>query len=128
MKRLLIFMMALLPVVGIYAKQEKKTVLFYVDIHCQGCCDKIMKNIAFEPGVKDIECNIEKKTVKVTYDANKTDVPTLQKAFAKIGKPATTNPPKAKKKLTPQQGRQLQNKESLSRRLTASTRSRLSGL
>ncbi|MBO5552646.1 MAG: cation transporter [Paludibacteraceae bacterium] len=99
MKRLLIFMMALLPVVGIYAKQDKKTVLFYVDIHCQGCCDKIMKNIAFEPGVKDIECNIEKKTVKVTYDANKTDVPTLQKAFAKIGKPATTNPPKAKKEV-----------------------------
>lgn len=97
MKRLLILMMAVLPMIGIYAKPNKQTVTLYVDIHCQGCCDKIMKNIAFEPGVKDLQCHLDKKTVTVTYDANKTDVPTLQKAFAKIGKPATTTPPKKDK-------------------------------
>ncbi len=70
------------------AKPDKQVVVLSCDIHCQGCCDKIMKNIAFEKGVKDIVCNLEEKTVTVTYDANKTNVPTLLKAFDKIGKPA----------------------------------------
>ena len=70
------------------AKPDKQVVVLSCDLHCQGCCDKIMKNIAFEKGVKDIVCNIEEKTVTVTYDANKTNVPTLLKAFDKIGKPA----------------------------------------
>lgn len=74
------------------AKADKKQVTLYVDIHCQGCIDKIMSNIAYEKGVKDIQCDLQKKTVVVTYNANKTDVPTLQKAFAKIGKPATVAP------------------------------------
>jgi hypothetical protein len=39
---------------------------------------------------------MEAQTVTVTYDANKTDVPALQKAFAKIGKPATTTAPEHK--------------------------------
>ena len=70
------------------AKTDKQTVVLSCDLHCQGCCDKIMKNIAFEKGVKDIVCDLPGKTVTVTYDANKTDVETLLKAFAKIGKPA----------------------------------------
>ena len=89
MKRLLILFMALLPVVGVMAvKPDKQVVVLSCDIHCQGCCDKIMKNIAFEKGVKDIVCDLKTKTVAVTYDANKTDIPTLLKAFEKIGKPA----------------------------------------
>ena len=70
------------------AKPNKQVVVLSVDIHCQGCIDKIMKNIAFEKGVKDIVCDLDTKTVKVTYDANKTDVPTLLTAFEKIRKPA----------------------------------------
>ena len=70
------------------AKADKQVVVLSCDLHCQGCCDKIMKNIAFEKGVKDIVCDLKTKTVTVTYDANKTDVPTLLKAFDKIGKPA----------------------------------------
>lgn len=70
------------------AKPNKQTVVLSCDLHCQGCCDKIMKNIAYEKGVKDIVCDLKEKTVTVTYDANKTDVPTLLEAFRKIGKPA----------------------------------------
>ena len=70
------------------AKADKQTVVLSCDLHCQGCCDKIMKNIAFEKGVKDLVCDLQGKTVTVTYDAKKTDVETLLKAFAKIGKPA----------------------------------------
>lgn len=88
MKRILIFLMALLPIVGVMAKTDKQVVVLSCDLHCQGCCDKIMKNIAYEKGVKDIVCDLKTKTVTVTYDANKTDVPTLLKAFEEIGKPA----------------------------------------
>lgn len=96
MKRLMLLLLALISMATTstvaYAKADKQVVVFYVDLHCQGCCDKVMKNIAFEKGVKDIVCDLQTKTVTVSYDANKTDIPTLQKAFAKIGKPATTQP------------------------------------
>ena len=89
MRRLFIILMALLPIVGVMAaKPDKQVVVLSCDLHCQACCDKIMKNIAFEKGVKDLVCDLKKKTVTVTYDANKTDVPTLLKVFDKIGKPA----------------------------------------
>ena len=78
------------------AKPNKQKVVLYVDLHCQDCCNKILKNIPFDKdlknGVKDLVFDLEAKTVTVTYDANKTDVPAIQKAFAKIGKPATTTP------------------------------------
>ena len=70
-------------------KSSKQTVLLNCDLHCQGCCDKIMKNIAFEKGVKDIVCDVDTKTVAVTFDTRKTDLETLLAAFARIGKPAT---------------------------------------
>ena len=96
MKRLLIILLALLPM-ELAAKPNKQVVVLSCDIHCQGCCDKIMKNIAFEKGVKDIVCDLKTKTVTVTYDANKTDIPTLLKAFEKIGKPAKVKDDRAPK-------------------------------
>lgn len=90
-KYILLFVCILYSVLGtpLFAKANKQVVVLSCDIHCQGCCDKIMKNIAFEKGVKDLVCDLDTKTVTVTYDANKTDVPTLLKAFDKIHKPAT---------------------------------------
>ena len=92
MRRLIIWLAAMMLLFTIVdeaaAKANKQTVVFYVNIHCQGCIDKIYKTIAFEKGVKDLKCDLNKKMVEVTYDANKTDVPTLQKAFKAIGKPA----------------------------------------
>lgn len=87
-KKSLILLLALLPLVA-FAKADKQVVVLACDIHCQGCCDKIMKNIAFEKGVKDLVCDLDTKTVTVTYDANKTDIPALLNAFDKIGKHAT---------------------------------------
>ncbi len=69
-------------------KSNRQTVLLSCDLHCQGCCDKIMKNIAFEKGVKDIVCDLDTKTVAVTFDTRKTNLETLLAAFARIGKPA----------------------------------------
>lgn len=70
-------------------QSNKRTVVLHCELNCQGCCDKIMKNIAWEKGVKDLVCDLRKKTVTVTYDTRKTDLETLLKAFEKIGKPAT---------------------------------------
>lgn len=86
---------------SIMAKTDKQTVLLSCDLHCQGCCDKIMKNIAYEKGVKDIACDLKTKTVTVTFDAQKTDVETLLKAFEKIGKPATVKALPAPEKEAP---------------------------
>ena len=88
-KYLLSLFFALCSIWLFAAKADKQVVVLSVDLHCQACCDKIMKNIAFEKGVKDIVCDLPSKTVTVTFDANKTDVPTLLKAFEKINKPAT---------------------------------------
>ena len=104
MKRIIILLMAILPMAYMLstaeAKPNKQTVVLYVHLHCQDCCDKILKNIPFDKelknGVKDLVFDLEAQTVTVTYDANKTDVPALQKAFAKIGKPATTTAPEHK--------------------------------
>ena len=84
----------------VFAANKQKVVLA-CDLHCQGCCDKIMKNIAYEKGVKDLVCDLKSKTVTVTYDADKTNVPTLLKAFEKIGKPAKVKESKVSPKETP---------------------------
>ena len=81
---------------------NKQKVILSCDLHCQGCCDKIMKNIAFEKGVKDIVCDLKSKTVTVTYDADKTDIPSLIKAFEKIGKPAKVKSEESSKKEIPE--------------------------
>lgn len=102
MKRLVIFLLAIMPMAFCLstaeAKPNKQTVVLYVDLHCQDCCNKILKNIPYDKdlkgGLKDIVFDLQAKTATVTYDANKTNVPTIQKAFAKIGKPATTEAPK----------------------------------
>ena len=91
-------LIALLPLVGLAAKTDKQVVVLTCDLHCQGCCDKVMKNIAYEKGVKDLVCDLKTKTVTVTYDAAKTDVPALLKAFEKIGKPAKVKEPEKQAK------------------------------
>ncbi|MCR5050717.1 MAG: heavy-metal-associated domain-containing protein [Paludibacteraceae bacterium] len=89
MKRIITILMAVvLSLMTVNAKPNTQTVVVTCELRCQGCCDKVMKNIAFEKGVKDLVCDLKQKTVTIKYDANKTDVPTLLKAFEKIGKPA----------------------------------------
>lgn len=66
-------------------ESNKKTVLFDVYMHCESCKNKIEKNIAFEKGVKNLDINLEKQTVSITYDGRKTDVEKLQEAFKKLG-------------------------------------------
>lgn len=91
MKHILLLLSCLILSVGtLQAKNDyKETVVLSCNLHCQGCCDKIMKNIAYEKGVKDLQFDLKNKTVTLTFDKRKTDLPTLLKAFEKLGKPAT---------------------------------------
>lgn len=89
MKKSLLSLFFIMCALTLSAKPNRQIVILSCNLHCQGCCDKVMKNIAFEKGVKDIQCDLSAKEVTVTFDANKTDVPTLLNAFEKIGKPAT---------------------------------------
>lgn len=88
MKHYVTLCIALMLSVSLWAKSERETVIFDVDIHCQNCITKVEKNIAFEPGVKDLSCNLDDKTVTVTFDPAKTNTQRLIKAFAKINKHA----------------------------------------
>ncbi|MBP5549335.1 MAG: heavy-metal-associated domain-containing protein [Bacteroidales bacterium] len=63
----------------------KRTVLYRASIECKSCKTKILDNIAFEKGVKDVVVNLPEKTVKIVFDEAKTDTLTLAKAIRKLG-------------------------------------------
>ena len=50
---------------------------------------KIKGNLRFEKGVKQIECDIPKQTVTITYDAEKTNPEAIMQSFGKFGYKAT---------------------------------------
>lgn len=91
MKRIYTLLFAVIMAVTVFAKAQRSTVVFDVDLHCQGCVEKIEKNIAFEKGVKDLRCDLKSRTVVVVYDPAKTNVAMLQDAFARLKKTATVN-------------------------------------
>ena len=100
MKKLILILTLLMVVAtfSVQAKKELKTVVFTVDVDCPNCTRNIEKNIAFEKGVKDLELNMEKKEVSVTYVIGKTDNERLIKAFKKIGKTAKVKAPEKEEK------------------------------
>ena len=61
------------------------TVTTVPQMHCANCEKKIKENLRFEKGVKAIETNVEKQTVEVKYDAEKTNVEKILKGFTKFG-------------------------------------------
>ncbi len=88
MKRL-VLMTALLLVTLTLAAQNKQikksqTATYSVSMSCKKCQTKIEKNIPFEKGVKDMEVNLEKKQVSVTFDPTKTDSTTIAKALKNL--------------------------------------------
>ena len=67
-------------------KNEKETVTFTVkNMSCDNCVKKIEKNIAFEKGVTDLQCQLSTKSLKVTYRTDKTNEKQLIAALKKIG-------------------------------------------
>ena len=60
------------------------TTVFMTNLDCQGCAKKISDTVPYEKGVKDVQVDVEKKTVTVTFDPAKTNNENLVKAFAKV--------------------------------------------
>lgn len=90
MKRMNVMMAALMfAAVGI--AKDIKTVVFNTapEMHCSSCENRIKNGLKFEKGVKDIQTNLDNKTVTIEYDADKTNPEALVAAFAKIDYTAT---------------------------------------
>ena len=68
-------------------KQDVKkveTVVFNVEMDCQGCVNKIEKNLPFEKGVKNLKVDLKTKKVTVTYKTKATNTEKLKKAIEKL--------------------------------------------
>lgn len=88
MKKIAIFAGALaLTLVFTAAKPKpvKRTVVYCSTVDCKNCEKKVMENISFEKGVRDVSVDLEQKTVSVVFDESKTDTLTLAKAIRKLG-------------------------------------------
>ncbi|MDR2622023.1 MAG: heavy-metal-associated domain-containing protein [Dysgonamonadaceae bacterium] len=66
-------------------KKKSEEVTFIVNMYCENCKAKIEKNISWEKGVKDLTVNLEKKTVTIVYNPQKTTEENLKKAIEKLG-------------------------------------------
>lgn len=54
-------------------------------MHCEGCENKIKKNIRFVKGTKSIATSVTEQTVTIVYDGRKTKYEDYVEAFKKIG-------------------------------------------
>lgn len=86
MKRFLILSGLFLMGVGIQlsAKELRMVVFKVMQMECPNCEKKVKKNITFENGLKGLETDLKKRTVTITYDAEKISVKQLKEGFAKF--------------------------------------------
>lgn len=93
MKKVTLLFALALTVLGATAK-DIQTAVFTTQpgISCQNCVKRIQDNLRFVKGVKSVEASVEKQTVTVTYDAEKTNAETIRAAFKKIHFTATACP------------------------------------
>ena len=79
---------AMLFSANLFAQKKAKkteTVEIKSSVVCDMCEERVLKELAFEKGVKDVKVNLETKVITVTYRTNKTDKETIKKAITKIG-------------------------------------------
>lgn len=62
-----------------------KEVTFKSSINCDMCKEKIEKDLVLTKGVKKVVVNVDKKEIKVTYNAEKTTEAKIKTAISKIG-------------------------------------------
>lgn len=64
--------------------QTEKAV-YKCSFDCPSCEEKVMKNIPYEKGVKDVSVDYENKLVTVEYKTNKNNKLNMQKALVNLG-------------------------------------------
>ena len=89
MKQIMITL-ALVFMISITSEAQKKdktpqTCTFSVNMDCQGCVEKITKQLAYEKGVRDLDISLENFTVAVTFRPAKTDKKHLAESIKKLG-------------------------------------------
>ncbi|PAV06495.1 heavy-metal-associated domain-containing protein [Methanosphaera cuniculi] len=68
---------------------SEKTETFIVeDMHCNACVNTITKTLTNNQYISSVECDLESKEVKVTYDDEHIDVEEIISLFDMIGFPA----------------------------------------
>ncbi len=87
MKRFLLIMLVLLST-AVFAKAKRLSAEFYCAVTGMECCDSIKTRIEQAKGVKEVDCYPVQQKVIVSYDATKTDIPTLLMVFESMGKKA----------------------------------------
>lgn len=72
-------------------KKERKTkkalseVKWHLHLHCQDCVNKILENISFEKGVKDLKVTLEENSIYIKYDPSRTSEEKLAAALKSLG-------------------------------------------
>ncbi|HNS17444.1 MAG TPA: heavy metal-associated domain-containing protein [Bacteroidales bacterium] len=71
----------------LYAQKEEKNekIIVKTSLQCDMCKERIINDLSFEKGVKDVLVNVEEKTVTVHYNSDKTTPEKIRVAISKIG-------------------------------------------
>ncbi|MDX2305528.1 MAG: heavy metal-associated domain-containing protein [Microscillaceae bacterium] len=67
------------------AQKGLQEVQIKTSAQCDMCKMRIEEALAFTPGVKKAELNVETKVATIAYNPKKTDVQKLREAIAKVG-------------------------------------------
>ncbi|MFO7864447.1 MAG: heavy-metal-associated domain-containing protein [Salinivirgaceae bacterium] len=107
------FLVAIIALFALFAneanaqdKAKVQNVTFTCDIDCHSCKNKIMQQIPYEKGVKDVQVDIQKKEVTVEFKTAKNNTEDLIKAFKEIGFTAVVKDEGAKKEKAPKEEKQ----------------------
>jgi copper chaperone CopZ len=63
---------------------NKATVTIYVSFHCQACVNRLDKNLPYVKGIVDYRVDLAKKSVKLTYNTDKTNLDAIKKEIEKM--------------------------------------------
>lgn len=89
MKKLIMSIVLMLAVTTFVNAEKQEVVLFINSMECANCQAKVEKTLAYEKGVKDLQFDLQKRQVTITFDNEKTSVEKLQNALVKYNKYAS---------------------------------------
>ena len=78
--------------------KDIRTVTFSTHLHCENCAKKVMENVSFTKGVKDMTVSLKDQRIVIVYDADKVSAEKLQAEIKKLGYPAVVVPEEEVKK------------------------------
>lgn len=93
MKKFILSLLVLIPVMAFAAPKEVRTVTFSSNLHCKECVKKVVENLSYVKGVKDLDVSLEKQEISIKYDASKTDKTKLASEIGKLGYTAMEKAP-----------------------------------